>query len=73
MQQARRRQHPPGRRASTWLLEGAELAAQPPFRGVQLWIAQPEEARHGDAAFPHHAELPGVEVTGGEGMVLAGR
>lgn len=50
----------------------AELAAQPPFRGVQLWIAQPEGTRHGEAAFEHHAELPGVEVADGEGMLLAG-
>lgn len=50
----------------------AELAAQPPFRGVQLWVAQPEATRHGDSAFEHHAELPGVEITDGEGTVLAG-
>lgn len=50
----------------------AELAAQPPFRGVQLWVAQPEETRHGDAAFEHHAELPGVEVVDGDGVLLAG-
>ena len=50
----------------------AELSAEPPFRGVQLWIAQPEETRHGQEAFEHHAQLPGVEVTGGEGLLLAG-
>ena len=42
----------------------AELAAHPPFRGAQLWIAQPEETRHGAPAFEHHAELPHVELTG---------
>jgi quercetin 2,3-dioxygenase len=43
----------------------AELAAQPPFRAVQLWIAQPESTRHGGHAFEHHDELPQVELDGG--------
>ncbi len=42
----------------------AELAAHPPFRGAQLWIAQPESTRHGAPAFEHHAELPGLELAG---------
>jgi redox-sensitive bicupin YhaK (pirin superfamily) len=42
----------------------AELAARPPFRGAQLWVAQPEATRHGVSAFEHHAELPGVELAG---------
>jgi quercetin 2,3-dioxygenase len=50
----------------------AELAAQPPFRGVQMWIAQPEATRHGTSAFEHHAELPVVELQGARGLVLAG-
>jgi quercetin 2,3-dioxygenase len=50
----------------------AELAARPPFRGVQLWVAQPEATRHGAAAFEHHAELPGVELENGEAVLLAG-
>ncbi len=51
----------------------AELAARPPFRGVQLWLAQPEETRHGEPAFEHHAELPGLELDGaGEGVLLTG-
>ncbi len=54
----------------------AELATRPPFRGAQLWLAQPEATRHGPAAFEHHAELPGVALagTGGtaEGRVLVG-
>lgn len=41
----------------------AELAAQPPFRGVQLWVAQPEATRHGTPGFEHHAELPQVTVS----------
>jgi len=50
----------------------AELAAQPPFRGVQMWIAQPEGTRHGASAFEHHAELPEVEVGGIRGLMIAG-
>ncbi len=35
-----------------WMTAGhgiahAELAARPPFRGVQMWVAQPEATRHG--------------------------
>ena len=45
----------------------AELAAHPPFRGAQLWIAQPEGTRHGTSAFEHHAELPRVELAGSGG------
>ncbi len=51
----------------------AELAAEPPFRGVQMWIAQPEATRHGDARFDHLAELPEVELAGLRGMVLVGQ
>ncbi len=51
----------------------AELATEPPFRGVQLWIAQPERTRHGANAFEHHAVLPEVELEGdGTGTVLVG-
>ena len=32
------------------------------LHGVQLWVAQPEETRHGAPAFEHHAELPRVEL-----------
>jgi redox-sensitive bicupin YhaK (pirin superfamily) len=45
----------------------AELAAHPPFRGAQLWIAQPEATRHGEPAFEHHAQLPAVELPGSGG------
>jgi quercetin 2,3-dioxygenase len=50
----------------------AELAAQPPFRGVQLWIAQPEVTRHGPSAFEHHEALPEIELGEATGQVLAG-
>ncbi len=44
----------------------AELAARPPFRGAQLWVAQPEATRHGASAFEHHPELP-VDAIVGDG------
>jgi quercetin 2,3-dioxygenase len=50
----------------------AELAAQPPFRGVQMWVAQPEATRHGACAFEHHAELPELDLGRGRGLVFMG-
>lgn len=50
----------------------AELGAPAPLRGVQMWIAQPEETRHGGSAFEHHADLPRVDLGTGEAAVLAG-
>jgi redox-sensitive bicupin YhaK (pirin superfamily) len=61
-----------------WMTSGhgishAELAAEPPFRGVQMWVAQPEGTRHGEATFEHHPELPRIEVGHATGTVLAGQ
>ncbi len=42
------------------------------FQGVQLWVAQPEQTRHGTPAFEHLAELPLADVDGGELTVLVG-
>jgi quercetin 2,3-dioxygenase len=51
----------------------AELAARPPFRAAQLWVAQPEATRHGEGAFEHHPELPRFPLDGGgEATVLVG-
>jgi len=50
----------------------AELGAPAPLRGVQMWIAQPEETRHGGSAFEHHAELPRVDLGTGDAAVLVG-
>src|SRR3954447_17431833 len=36
-----------------------------PMHGVQLWVAQPESTRHGEAAFEHHADLPTAALGGG--------
>src|SRR4051812_3361914 len=43
-----------------------------PMHGVQLWVAQPEETRHGEAAFEHHAELPQADLGSGVATVLLG-
>ncbi len=50
----------------------AELAAGPSFRGVQLWLAQPEATRHGAAGFQHHAELPQLDLGTGQALVFVG-
>lgn len=50
----------------------AELAARPPFRGVQMWVAQPEATRDGGNDFAHHGELPRVELEAGEATVFLG-
>lgn len=60
-----------------WMTAGrgiahAELAATPPFRGAQMWVAQPEETRHGAATFQHHAQLPQVEFAAAAGTLFAG-
>jgi quercetin 2,3-dioxygenase len=46
----------------------AELAAEPPFRGVQLWVAQPEATRHGEARFEHLDALPQLELEHAEAL-----
>ena len=50
----------------------AELAARPPFGGVQMWVAQPEATRHGSPAFQHVADLPVREGDGATVLVFAG-
>jgi len=41
-------------------------------RGVQMWVAQPEETRHGESSFIHHPELPVWDFGVGEAAVLIG-
>ena len=58
----------------------AELEVRPGSRGsvgayvkgAQMWLAQPEETRHGPSSFNHHKDLPMAEIQGGEAHVLAG-
>ncbi len=52
--------------------EGTAASAGRPKHGIQLWVAQPEATRHGAPAFEHHAELPRVDLEGGEASVLVG-
>ena len=52
--------------------EGTEGSVGRPKHGIQLWVAQPEATRNGEPAFEHHAELPRVELDGGEASVLVG-
>jgi quercetin 2,3-dioxygenase len=40
--------------------------------GVQMWLAQPEETRHGGSRFQHLSELPSAEVSGATAQVLVG-
>ena len=51
----------------------AELAAEPPFRGVQMWLAQPEATRHGQHGFEHHGELPRVAFGDTDAHVFVGQ
>jgi redox-sensitive bicupin YhaK (pirin superfamily) len=52
--------------------EEATGAYRGKLHGLQLWVAQPEAARHGQATFEHHRELPRVEVRNGAATVLVG-
>jgi len=42
------------------------------LHGVQLWVAQPEATRNGEAGFEHHGSLPVVEVGKTLATVLVG-
>jgi hypothetical protein len=42
------------------------------LHGIQLWIAQPEDTRHAEAAFEHHRELPRLERTNLDATVIIG-
>ncbi len=42
------------------------------LEGIQLWVALPEDTRHGAAAFEHHTDLPQDEVDGAVATVLVG-
>ena len=55
--------------------EEATLAQFPDQRrlhGVQLWTALPDDARHGDPAFEHVADLPVLDVDGARVQVFMG-
>lgn len=50
----------------------AELSSEEGVQGTQMWIAQPESTRHGPSEFEHHEELPLVDWSGGQAMVIIG-
>jgi redox-sensitive bicupin YhaK (pirin superfamily) len=52
--------------------EESPAGARGSLHGAQLWVAQPERTRTGEAAFEHHAELPVAEVGGVVATVLVG-
>jgi len=44
----------------------------PGMHGLQLWVALPESARHGQPRFEHHAALPVLPCNGGTVTVVVG-
>ncbi len=50
----------------------AELGTTPGIHGAQMWLAQPEETRHGPSRFEHVDVLPLVELPGGLVTVMVG-
>jgi redox-sensitive bicupin YhaK (pirin superfamily) len=42
------------------------------MHGIQLWVALPDDARHGPAGFEHHPDLPRSGGDGWSGIVLVG-
>jgi redox-sensitive bicupin YhaK (pirin superfamily) len=50
----------------------AELGTTTGIHGVQMWLAQPEETRHGPSRFEHIANLPVLDLPGAEAKVMIG-
>lgn len=50
----------------------AELSIPEGVIGAQMWVAQPEQTRHGEPAFEHHDSLPKIDGDGWEAQVLLG-
>lgn len=42
------------------------------LHGIQLWVAQPDATRFGEARFSHHGNLPKVELSSGVATVIVG-
>jgi redox-sensitive bicupin YhaK (pirin superfamily) len=54
--------------------EESPLTDRPPvLSGVQLWVALPEQARHGRASYEHHTDLPTVAHGDVRATVVLGR
>lgn len=52
--------------------EETPAGASGTLHGLQLWVAQPEATRSGEAAFEHHPALPQAEVAGVVATMLVG-
>jgi quercetin 2,3-dioxygenase len=52
--------------------EQSPPAHPPGMHGLQLWVALPEDARHGPARFEHHADLPSAAVGDARVTVVVG-
>lgn len=52
--------------------EESPSGARGELHGIQLWVAQPEDTRHGAPSFEHHAALPLVEVSNSAVTVMVG-
>lgn len=50
----------------------AELSSERGVRGIQMWVAQPDDSRMGDPGFEHHAELPEADLGIGSARVFIG-
>jgi hypothetical protein len=50
----------------------AELGTSQGIHGVQMWLAQPEETRHGEPRFEHIPDLPVASFATGEAKVMIG-
>jgi quercetin 2,3-dioxygenase len=50
----------------------SELSSKDGVHGAQMWIAQPEAARHGRSRFEHLGSLPTADLGNGEATVLIG-
>jgi len=50
----------------------SELGTTQGIHGLQMWLAQPEETRHGDSRFEHIPDLPVVGFPTGEATVIIG-
>jgi hypothetical protein len=50
----------------------AELGTTDGIHGVQMWLAQPEDTRHGSSRFEHIPDLPVASVAGADAKVMIG-
>ena len=50
----------------------AEEGTSSRVRGVQMWLAQPDDTRHGESRFEHHEDLPVHDFPTAEAKVILG-